>query len=189
MHEVLRCGSRSRCLCHDMDVAKLREVTAARKRRFAQELDCWEKKRPNGEKYGWELKAPYPEQEIREFEAQCGEGFELPADFRTYLTRISREVYGSHYPETVELFLEGSCPFAEGADDWLYNEECDDDYDKEGTMWIGVGGCEWNDHIVVRGTNLGTVWQSSSGGYRLLANTFAEYLQHKEWEDDRLRSS
>ena len=173
-----------------MDLEVLRETTAAKKAEFAREYRCMHTKTTrNGERFGWDLKPPYTLAEIEAFEAGVDPGFKLPDEFRTYLTQVSREVFATSYPEEVALDLDEGCCWYDARNYYRLFPRRDRDWDDDrslydGMMQIGDDGCEWTTWIVARGNRAGSVWNSSSDGMILSAETFYGYLERRRRFDE-----
>jgi hypothetical protein len=145
-------------------------------------------------KYGYELPLPYTEAEIVEFERK--NDLTLPADFREYLLKVSREVYCYSYPKRVGLWVDKSESLV-GPDIDYVNEETMSDSELEipgvtmddndestyksvsgGMMTIGEGGCTYSHMIMVKGSQIGTVWYNDGNGPLVMREykTFTDYL-------------
>lgn len=124
---------------------------------------------------GYKLKPPYSVEEVKEYEAQLG--VELPSDFKTYLTEVSRELFVAYYPMIFHLDadepLDSEFRVPSDRQYWVFgdcldhgrnSEECDCEEWAGGTVQVGEGGCMDEDWLVIKGTQVGSVWRVGSGG-------------------------
>lgn len=144
---------------------------------------------------GYELKPPYSAQEVEDYESRCQ--IVLPADLKTYLTEVSRELHVTSYPLVFSLRGDGPIGEFKVPEDkkmwdfgdclihghWTVCEAAGEDCDEttevtDGTVVIGEGGCTDVDWMVVKGTHYGSVWRVGNGGDALFhdCNTFWDYI-------------
>lgn len=107
----------------------------------------------------------FTEEEIDVFEKE--NNLKLPPDFRLYLC----EEFGKKVKEKISLQkIYGTCKIPEGADE--YND--DDDYILAG-MFILETACADTVGIIIKGTNIGTVWFVGDYGRIKIYNSFTDY--------------
>jgi len=168
---------------------------------------------------GYELKAPYTVEEVECYEETLG--VKLPADLKTYLTEVSRELFVASYPMIFSLHASGPLKnefkLPEEKSYWCYDNclihgaypqlpephhedndygSCDCEENWTGGMErVGEGGCTDTDLLVIKGTQVGTVWCVGSGGDSLHRSydSFWDYIyspikREKDREERRNRS-
>jgi hypothetical protein len=136
---------------------------------------------------GYELKAPYTVEEVECYEETLD--VKLPTDLKTYLTDVSRELFVAYYPMVFSLHASGPLPnefkLPEEKSYWWYDDclvhgaypqlpephnedndygSCDCEDWTGGMVRVGEGGCTDTDLLVIKGTQVGTVWCVGSGG-------------------------
>lgn len=162
---------------------------------------------PKGDRYGFTLDDPLSLDDVEVFERRMG--IQLPKDFKTYITKVSSEIFVSSYPLVISLWLEDEelpkpclipkdtemiyegnvCGHAD--DNW---KDCTDDCPTiwDGMMSIGDGGCSFSDYIVVdkNSSHYGEVWWSTGDYVSKQKDSFMEYItynmpQAKKERDDK----
>lgn len=149
----------------------------------------------NRKKNSSELSPPFSLDEVEVFERKMG--IQLPKDFKTYITKISSEIFVSSYPRQISLWLENDgvrkpclipkdtelidegyvCGHAD--DKWKdCTDECPTIWD--GMMAVGDGGCAFADYIVVdkNSSHYGEVWWSTGDKVSKQKDTFMEYITY-----------
>lgn len=150
----------------------LKTKMMTKRREFAETYDYYILKRKWGdhEEYGYELKAPYSEDEVAPIKDV------IPADLYWYLTNISRETNVSYYPTTFEIRPCSSKPGVLTKDlTYIHNDEVD----ISGLMLkISTKGCAFFDAIYIgKDEQYGSVWSYlDDDAWIKSASTFIEYI-------------
>lgn len=179
----------------DDEQLEIKEFYTNKKHTFANTLEpeCYSSRKLNGESFGYTLALPYLEQEIIDFEIK--HGIKLDPNLRLYLLNVSRELFVASYPSIFDLEIESPCTIPEHETMWnegdchIHGEygnanntdNCTDDCSNmfDGMVNIGTYGCTFDDFIVVKGNNIGSIWNSDGDTLYKQNTTFRQYVTNK----------
>lgn len=144
------------------------------------------------------LESPYTVEEVEKYETTIG--VKLPADFKTYLIEVSRELIVAH-PTVCHLTDRGQMDtefkIPPEKDYWSFQPCLIHDFypqqppqttenenvtcgcnngETGGLKMVGEGGCDELDWLVIKGTQVGSVWHD--GGTDSLRRTYESFWDY-----------
>ncbi len=137
-----------------------------------------------GREYGRTLAEPLEVEKIEAFESE--HKLRLPEDFCYYITNFTKELLTYAYPTIIDLQVSPSFDQSTLSDDeFAFDAQINGELLENCSILIGVGGCAFEDVMIVKGNRSGSIWEYTDPVYYLSAESFTDLAKFQVTQYER----